>query len=396
MSSDWIGVGLKAIGLFLIHPLFYFMILVSLFYGYLRVKRERRAFQTRIEDVYDEVKFTYSKGWLAGVCLSIISVGLGIALPVGLIVLIAGFTIVFSLFFKASALSSAYTLGFSIVAAFGLMFFQISHPLLPQLSMIHYAAAVILLGLLLITEGILAYRTAHLRTSPTMVMSKRGLLIGQQRANRLWLLPLVLLMPVGEVSSSIPWWPVLQVQDQTFSLICIPYIVGFGQRIQGSLPIVSIQITARRILFLGLAIVALGVGSIWYEPIAFIAVALAIFGRFFLSWKQRANDNAAPFFFSKRNQGLMVLGIIPNTPAADLKLEIGEVITKVNGIEMKTVSEFYEALQRNRALTKLEVIGLNGQTRFEKRASYEGEHHQLGILFVKDDPMQEQTAISSS
>ncbi|MDM5299579.1 PDZ domain-containing protein [Bacillus pumilus] len=395
MSSEWMGVGLKAIGLFLIHPLFYFMILISLLYGYIRVKRERKAFQTRIEDVYDELKFTYSKGWIVGVCLSVISVGLGIALPAGLIVLIAAMTIVLSLFFKASALSSAYTLGFSLIAALGMMFFQVNHSLLPQLSMMNASAVVILLGFLLMTEGILAYRTAHLRTSPAMVMSARGLLIGQQRANRLWLIPLVLLMPAGELTSTLPWWPVLQVYDQSFSFICIPYIIGFGQRIQGSLPIVSIQITARRILMLGLAVALLGAASIWFEPIAWGAALIAIVGRAFLSWKQRVNDNAAPFYFSKRNQGLMVLGIIPNTPAADLKLEIGEVITKVNGIEVKTVSEFYEALQTNRALTKLEIIGLNDQTRFEKRASYEGEHHELGILFVKDDPIQEQTAISS-
>ncbi|AMM98844.1 PDZ domain-containing protein [Bacillus pumilus] len=395
MSSEWMGAGLKAVGLFLIHPLFYFMILISLLHGYIRVKRERKAFQTRIEDVYDELKFTYSKGWILGICLSIISVGLGIALPPGFIVLIAAMTIVCSLFFKASALSSAYTLGFSFIAALGLLYVQVSHSWLPQLSMMNASAVVILLGLLLMTEGILAYRTAHLRTSPAMVMSARGLLIGQQRANRLWLLPLVLLMPAGEFTSSLPWWPVLQVHDQSFSFILIPYIIGFGQRIQGSLPIVSIQITARRILMLGLAVALLGAASIWFEPIAWGAVLIAIAGRAFLSWKQRVNDNAAPFYFSKRNQGLMVLGIIPNTPAADLKLEIGEVITKVNGIEVKTVSEFYEALQTNRALAKLEIIGLNGQTRFEKRASYEGEHHQLGILFVKDDPQQESTAISS-
>lgn len=60
---------------------FYFMILISLLHGYIRVKRERKAFQTRIEDVYDELKFTYSKGWILGICLSVISVGLGIALP---------------------------------------------------------------------------------------------------------------------------------------------------------------------------------------------------------------------------------------------------------------------------------------------------------------------------
>ena len=44
----------------------------------------------------------------------------------------------------------------------------------------------------------------------------------------------------------------------------------------------------------------------------------------------------------------MVLGIIPNTPADDLELKIGEIITKVNGIPVKHVSDFYEALQKPR------------------------------------------------
>ncbi len=91
----------------------------------------------------------------------------------------------------------------------------------------------------------------------------------------------------------------------------------------------------------------------------------------------------------------MVLGIIPNTPAEDLELKIGEIITKVNGIPVKNVSDFYEALQHNRAYVKLEIIGLNGEIRFDQRASYEGEHHELGILFVKDDREDEAAASGS-
>ncbi len=86
----------------------------------------------------------------------------------------------------------------------------------------------------------------------------------------------------------------------------------------------------------------------------------------------------------------MVLGIIPNTPADDLELKIGEIITKVNGIPVKHVSDFYEALQKNRAFVKMEIIGLNGEIRFDQRASYEGEHHELGILFVQDEHEHEE------
>lgn len=85
----------------------------------------------------------------------------------------------------------------------------------------------------------------------------------------------------------------------------------------------------------------------------------------------------------------MVLGIIPNTPADDLELKIGEIITKVNGIPVKHVLDFYEALQKPR-ICKMEIIGLNGEIRFDQRASYEGEHHELGILFVQDEHEHEE------
>ncbi|MFT0801486.1 PDZ domain-containing protein [Bacillus swezeyi] len=389
---------LKGAGWFFVHPLFYFMMAISLAYGYARIKRERKTFHTRIEDIYDEFKFTYSKGLLAGILLSIVSFGLGLSLPFGMLILIAAVTAAAALTFRQSLLSSAYTLGVSIVIGLSIEYAGsgTAEAFLPQLSLANWSAAAVLLGLLLFAEGILAYKTAHIRTSPAIVMSRRGLPIGQQIASRVWLLPLFILIPGHAIESSVPWWPVLSFNGGAFQLLWIPYFIGFGQRVQGSLPIESIKITARRISVLGIMTLLIAAGSIWWTPLAAAAAAAAVAGRAFLTWKQRVNDNSAPFYFSKRDQGLMVLGIIPNTPAAGLGLQIGEIITKVNGIQVKNEADFYEALQKNGAFFKLEVVGLNNEIRFEQRASYEGEHHELGILFVKDeDAALQETAASS-
>ncbi|MGN9866743.1 PDZ domain-containing protein [Bacillus swezeyi] len=389
---------LKGAGWFFVHPLFYFMMAISLAYGYARIKRERKTFHTRIEDIYDEFKFTYSKGLLAGILLSIVSFGLGLSLPFGMLILIAAVTAAAALTFRQSLLSSAYTLGVSIVIGLSIEYAGsgTAEAFLPQLSLANWSAAAVLLGLLLFAEGILAYKTAHIRTSPAIVMSSRGLPIGQQIASRVWLLPLFILIPGHAIESSVPWWPVLSFNGGAFQLLWIPYFIGFGQRVQGSFPIESIKITARRISVLGIMTLLIAAGSIWWTPLAAAAAAAAVAGRAFLTWKQRVNDNSAPFYFSKRDQGLMVLGIIPNTPAAGLGLQIGEIITKVNGIQVKNEADFYEALQKNGAFFKLEVVGLNNEIRFEQRASYEGEHHELGILFVKDeDAALQETAASS-
>lgn len=389
---------LKSAGLFFLHPLFWFFIIISLAFGYVRIKRERKTFHTRIADIYDDLKFTYTKGLIPGLLLSVVLGVLGISIPLGLLAIMAVITAAAALTLRANWMSAAYIVSVSMLIGFGLQVYQ-AEPFLerfPQGFEVVWPAMGVFLGLLIIIEGAVAYRSAHVRTSPALVVSSRGLPIGQQLANRIWLLPLFLLVPGNGLESNLSWWPVFTVPGGSFHFLWIPYFVGFGQRVQGSLPETSIRITAKRVCILGLAVTVLGAASLLWTPLAGAAVCVAVFGRIFLSIKQRVNDNAAPFYFSKRDQGLMVLGIIPNTPAEDLELKIGEIITKVNGISVKNVSDFYEALQQNRAYVKLEIIGLNGEIRFDQRASYEGEHHELGILFVKDDREDEAAALSGS
>ncbi|WP_420976162.1 PDZ domain-containing protein [Bacillus vallismortis] len=398
MSVQWGFELLKSAGLFFLHPLFWFFIMISLAFGYVRIKRERRTFHTKIADIYDDLTFTYTKGLIPGLLLSVVLGVLGISIPLGVLAIIAVITAAAALTLRANWMSAAYIVSVSMLIGFGLQINQ-AEPFLerfPQGFAVVWPAMAVFLGLMVIIEGVVAYRSAHVRTSPALVVSSRGLPIGQQLANRIWLLPLFLLVPGNGLESHLSWWPVFTVPGGSFHFLWIPYFVGFGQRVQGSLPETSIRITAKRICILGLAVTALGAASLLWTPLAGAAVITALLGRVFLSIKQRVNDNAAPFYFSKRDQGLMVLGIIPNTPAEDLELKIGEIITKVNGIPVKNVSDFYEALQHNRAYVKLEIIGLNGEIRFDQRASYEGEHHELGILFVKDEREGEAAALSGS
>ncbi|AUZ28024.1 cell division protein [Bacillus subtilis] len=398
MSVQWGFELFKSVGLFFLHPLFWFFIIVSLVFGYVRIKRERKTFHTRIADIYDELKFTYIKGLIPGLLLSVVLGVLGISIPLGLLAIIAVITAAAALTLRANWMSAAYIVSASMLIGFGLQINQ-AEPFLerfPQGFAVVWPAMAVFLGLLIIIEGAVAYRSAHVRTSPALVVSSRGLPIGQQLANRIWLLPLFLLVPGNGLESHVSWWPVFTIPGGSFHFLWIPYFVGFGQRVQGSLPETSIRITAKRVCVLGLIVTALGAVSLLWTPLAGAAVCAAVIGRIFLSIKQRVNDNAAPFYFSKRDQGLMVLGIIPNTPAEDLELKIGEIITKVNGIPVKNVSDFYEALQHNRAYVKLEIIGLNGEIRFDQRASYEGEHHELGILFVKDEREDEAAVLSGS
>ncbi len=111
----------------------------------------------------------------------------------------------------------------------------------------------------------------------------------------------------------------------------------------------------------------------------------AIVGRVWIGYRQRTNDDAKPYFYTRQSKGIMILGILPDTPAEKLSLQVGEIIVKANGLEVKNERDFYEALQKNGAYCKLEVIGTNHENRFTQGALYEGDHHELGIIFADEE-----------
>jgi hypothetical protein len=247
-----------------------------------------------------------------------------------------------------------------------------------------YPSLVILMALLLISEGILISKNASKGTSPNLVKSRRGQLVGVHEVKRFWILPMFLLIPGEFLTLPFDWWPVFTIGAESYSLILVPFAIGFNQQIQGMLPKQSIQIQGRRVTTLGILILILSVIGYWYPLISIGVAALAIISRELISLMQRLKDDNLPFYFSKKNNGLMIIGIIPESPADKMGLQVGELISKVNGVKILGEQVFYEALQKNRAHCKLEVLDTNGEVRFVQRALYEGDHYELGILFVQD------------
>jgi len=357
--------------------------------GVSRVKRERRNFHVRAENAYFELRQLLPLGLLIGLCISLISIAVGLVIPLETILFTAGFTILWSMTTKIRWMAPAYTLGFAFFA----MIFAVDGewPLPTFLTSVAdseqaiFPSIAVLLALLLIGEGILIYKNARKGTSPKLIVSKRGQIVGVHEVKRLWMIPLFLIIPGEALQAPFEWWPVFSLADKSYSIMLVPFAVGFFQQIQGSLPIAAMKSIGKKVISLGVMIAALSILGLW-TPLASIAVvALAIIGREFITLRQRINDENQPFYFSKKNQGVMVLGIIPESPASHMGLKIGELITKVNGIYVHDKKGIYEALLKNRAHCKLEVLDTNGEIRFTQRALFEGDHHELGILFVKDE-----------
>ena len=108
---------------------------------------------------------------------------------------------------------------------------------------------------------------------------------------------------------------------------------------------------------------------------------------------KRLNRAQTPLFLNG-TRGAVILGTLPDKPAAEMGLIPGEAIYKVNGEKVDSETSFYEAIQKHKPYLRLEVMNHNGDIRFAQRAFYEQDHHELGILFV-NEPVHGRTKVRS-
>ena len=89
----------KGIGRFFLHPAVYITLLFSILIGYVRVKRERRQFRTRLLWGWTEAKGFLLEGIVWALILSVISVALGLVIPSSWLLIYSVWMLLFILLF---------------------------------------------------------------------------------------------------------------------------------------------------------------------------------------------------------------------------------------------------------------------------------------------------------
>ncbi|MDP7979643.1 PDZ domain-containing protein [Bacillus multifaciens] len=385
--ETWLLEMMKAIVRFLTHPALYVFFISSFFVGYLRVLRERKDFSFKVYDVLYELRTSIFAGIGLGLILSLITVGTGLIVSQASVIIMAIWTVSFAMIAQYRYLSPAYTLGIAIAAAVLSSKIPFSFLQLQEGEESSVVSLAILLGLMLVVEGILISKNAANYSTPKLRKGKRGLNIGLHESNRLWLVPLFVLIPGDALTQFVSWWPVVSVGSQKFSLFLVPFLVGFTRTVKSFEPKGALLFTGRRVFGLAAVVLVLGIASYWWHILAIVAMGAAMLGRLTIAVQERLEDERRPAYFSSRDNGLVVLGTIPGTAGEELNLKPGEIIVKVNGIVPTTVDGFYNALQSRStgAFCKMEVVDTNDELRLVQHAIYEGEHHELGIVFVEQE-----------
>ncbi|SDM20152.1 PDZ domain-containing protein [Sediminibacillus halophilus] len=389
MALDtWLIELAMGVGKLFLNPLLYWSVILLLLASTRRIKQERSQFGLKVFDVFSEAKNTWSVSLIGGILLSLAAVGGGIVFSYPVLLLVSAMMILLSISGRFTLLSAAYTFGFSY------LILLIAPPLIAEytdlawtmdLQSLNFTGLALLLSAFLLIEALLFLRITSRATYPELVKGNRGKWVGRHRLKKMAVIPFFTLVPSGIIEPFADWWPVLHIQGESFGLILLPLLTGLEQVVKGTKPVHAAKRIGRSVLILAFLTLGLAIGS-YFEPfLSLAAFGVALIGREWISFRFREMDKQEQPFFHPSEKGLLILGIIPGTPADQLGMLVGETIERANGQQIRNEQEFYSALQRNSAFCKLEVRDERGEIRFLQRAMYQGDPHELGILFAKEE-----------
>ena len=380
---------LWAIGRFFTNPLLYIVVIVAIGLGYFRVKRERRYFKIRIVSGWSEVRNLWRGTLFLAILLSVISVAVGLTVTPTFLMVIGAISTISLVLFFLPLLSIAYTATIA-VAAIWLMYeqqwsYSIWKLTIEGIDIFNglVVTVAVLVGLLLIVEGMLIQNATEAYASPIIEKTKRGLQGIVYKIKHLWLVPIVFVVPGDAIAQYFPYWPQFSLGADHFSLVLFPFIIGFAQSARHTLPVYLLPKVSKSVVTLGIIVLVIGIGSLFMPLIAVVAIGLASIGRFVIALRYMMKERTDTYAVAPRSTGAMIAAVLPHSPAEKMGLKVGETIKKVNGVEVFNSRDLYEALQLNAAHCRLEIVDHHNELRLAQQVVYSHDHYKIGLLIAE-------------
>lgn len=369
---------LKLIGSYLLTPVLWLGILYVIISYNQRINKERKQFRVAINKDFYEGRNFIKYGLFFFVMGSLISMILGLTLPTNSVYI---YQILVVLAFLINGFSTTSML--LVMAAAGILelvvprFITFFGDVFPEISGPSW--------LLLIFISILAdyYLTRNMKKhplSPRIKSGKRGRNIATYLGRETVVFPLLASIPSGTLSSTLNFWPVFNIGNQKFSLILFPIFISTSVKVIKRAKERVIQDKLKNIeLLLGLTFVLIVLTKFMSKLFLISLIILTVVSIFF-EIKLRKKEKDANSWYVETDEGIRIISVQPETPAAKMKLQPGDVILTCNNRVVNSEEEFYQALQLNSAYCHVKVRTYEGDLRIAESAIFMDSPHEIGLI----------------
>lgn len=207
----------------------------------------------------------------------------------------------------------------------------------------------ILVAVLHLIEGLLIRMTGSHGAIPLYMNTGKGKVVGGFALQKFWPIPIISMMlltpQVSELQNmsqgliTMPdWWPLIKPgilppegHELLFAMFMIPAALGYGDFALARSPEERSMRTARDLLVFSMVLLGLALVSILYPWVRWIAAIFAPLGHELVIASGRRGELMEPAIFSANPRGLVVLDVVPDSPAANAGFRSRDIIVSING-----------------------------------------------------------------
>lgn len=373
--------------LYIVQPITWLGVILAVVLYRRRLTQERRLFRIAINrDFYEGRHFikTALFGLFAG---SLLSLGAGMMLTTGAGVLIEILAIAAVLILPVADLSLVVLwLAASLISClnisglgqfkFGAYLFSVTGNTLP-------ANTLLLLALFFVIRSFLLHYKKSSWFTPRIREGKRGRRVAYYNWKEFSVVPLVVLIPADLFQSSLSFWPVFSFNGHSFGILIFPLLVAASLKVFKSEMQANLEQYLRQSLLLAALSGAAALGSLFYPNVALLGLALIGLLAVIFYVKRHKRDAAGQRWYVETKEGVRVIAVIPETPAAKMGLQNGDIILECNNEAVKSEAELYAALQKNSAYCHLRVKTFAGDLKITESALYADSPHEIGLILFQ-------------
>ncbi|WP_027106511.1 PDZ domain-containing protein [Ligilactobacillus ceti] len=358
-----------------------------------RLKAERKFFKFAVNNDFYESRYFIKIALLGCLIGSVITGLLGLGVYPEWIFLYEVLSIVALLFISVSewslwalVLASLLTL---ITHWFDLSWLPYSYQYLVPIFSGHFVTGLLgLTFLYYVVKSLLLKKTNLLNLSPRITKGKRGRRVAYYRWQEFTVVPLLVFVPGDLINHFTNWWPILKLPGTDLGIFILPLFVGGLLKIKKEFPQVLLHKYYQHQTRMALLMLIATIVS-YFIPQKML-FASCVFGgvlllEIYAYIKNQRQDQKAARWFVETKQGVRVIAVKAETPAAKMGLQPGDTIMTCNKIPVNSENELYAALQTDPVYCHLKVRTYAGDDKITESAIFADSPHEIGLLLFRDE-----------
>lgn len=363
-------------------PILWLGILAVIFSYNQRVKKERKQFRVAINKDFFEGRIFIKYGLLFAIVSSVLAIIAGITLPVQSIIIYQLIVVLACLlrgFSDISFLTSLFVffmsgIFFSNELNLGKVFNDNTATNWLALVFVSFILEYLLIG---------SFKKESL--TPELKKGKRGRKIVNYFGRQTTVFPMLILIPSGDMGQVMKFWPILNIGNHTFTLAVLPFLMSVGLKVTKYSKEESIKLKLKDVKLMSILALLAVIGSFITKDkmLAVSLIALMLIVDAYLTIKRRNKEKQIDTGYVQTDEGIRIIAVRPDTPAAKMNLHAGDTILTCNNIPVNTEDEFYRAIQKNAAYCHIKAKTYGGDLIIVESAIFKDSPHEIGLVLFR-------------